>query len=236
MTGPERSPVVVCDGISRRYGTGSGAVVALDDVSATVTAGMRVAVTGGPSGSGKSTLLHLMAGLDIPTSGTVTRPVPAGSLGGVGVVFQGPSLIPDLDVAENVGFPLVLGTHGVAAHEVGGRVAVALERLGIADLADKLPEELSGGQAQRAAVARVLVARPAVILADEPTGQLDGETGQLVVSALLDAATELDAALVVATHDPRVTERLAEHWRMTDGRLQPGPHRPSVTTTRGVPG
>lgn len=228
--GPE--PWVVCRDVSRHFGSGANRVVAVDEVCVCVAAGMRVALTGS-SGSGKSTLLHLMAGLDQPTRGRVTWPglggTPAGRPDLVGVVFQGPSLIPDLDVFENVGLPLLFQDRsrtrpgedraGANQAERGDPVAEAMERVGIAELGDKLPEELSGGQAQRVAVARVLVARPTVILADEPTGQLDRETGRLVVSVLLDAATELGAALVVATHDLRVAERLTEQWHMHDGRL-----------------
>ncbi len=213
------SNLVECDSVSRNYGT---SVAAVTELRCTVSASMRVALTG-PSGSGKSTLLHLMAGLERPSSGTVSWPAldrtPSEGPGTVAVVFQSPSLLPDLDVTENVGLPLLLG--GERPAFAAERAAQALSRVGIAELAAKLPEELSGGQAQRVALARALVTRPVLILADEPTGQLDHATGYEVMSVLLAAADELGAALVVATHDPAVAVRLDEQWRMRDGRFLP---------------
>jgi putative ABC transport system ATP-binding protein len=137
--------------------------------------------------------------------------------GVVGVVFQGPSLVPALDTVENVALPLLLaGMDEDAAME---RAGSALARLDLGALAGKLPEEISGGQAQRVAIARVLASRPRLILADEPTGQLDHVTGARVVEVLVETADELDAALVVATHDARVARRLSRRWHMNDGRL-----------------
>jgi putative ABC transport system ATP-binding protein len=221
-------PVLVeCLSVSRVFGSGPSAVPAVRDVTVAVHAGTRVALTG-PSGSGKSTLLHLMAGLEIPTGGTVRWPgldgPPHGRPGVVGMVFQGPSLIPALNVVENVALSLLLA--GAAEDEALRRALVALDRLGIGELERKLPEEISGGQAQRVAVARVLACRPSLILADEPTGQLDHDIGDRVMSVLLGAAKELRAALVVCTHDPTVAGRLTERWRMVDGRLTvPGDER-----------
>jgi putative ABC transport system ATP-binding protein len=181
---------------------------------------MLVALTG-PSGSGKSTLLHLLAGLDTPTGGTIAWPglngSPAGRPGLVGMVFQGPSLLPPLNVTENVAFPLLLaGWTEARAHE---QAAAALHEVGLDELADRLPEELSGGQAQRVAVARVLVTEPAVILADEPTGQLDSAHAAQITELLLEAATRVGAALVLSTHDMAVVGRLPVRWTMTDGRM-----------------
>jgi ABC-type lipoprotein export system ATPase subunit len=217
----EGQPVLVeCRSVSRVFGGGPSAVPAVREVTLAVHAGTRVALTG-PSGSGKSTLLHLTAGLEIPSSGTVRWPglggPPHGRPGVVGLVFQGPSLIPALNVVENAALSLLLA--GAADHEAQRRALEALDRLGIGELANKLPEEVSGGQAQRVAVARVLACRPSLILADEPTGQLDHEAGDRVMSVLLAAAEDLHAALVVATHDPTVAIRLTEQWRMVDGRL-----------------
>lgn len=212
-------PLVECIMVSRTF-TRGGEVAAVRAVSCTVEAQMRVALTG-PSGSGKSTLLHLLAGLDTPTAGTLWWPglggAPAARPGTVGVVFQGPSLIPALTVVENVRLPLLLA--GMGEDEAVERACAALDRLAIGELAGKLPEELSGGQAQRVAVGRVLASRPRLILADEPTGQLDQDTGDRVMSVLLETAEELGAALVVATHDARVARRLPHRWRMDDGRL-----------------
>jgi ABC-type lipoprotein export system ATPase subunit len=185
-----------------------------------VTCGTRVALTG-PSGSGKSTLLHLMAGLETPTAGTVSWPGlgghPLAVPGRIGVVFQGPSLLPALDVVENVALPLLLAD--VTEDEATAQAVAALDLLAIGDLARKLPEQLSGGQAQRVTVARALAARPALILADEPTGQLDHEAAALVIEVLLHATTALDAALVVSTHDPLIAQRLPTRWAMRDGTL-----------------
>lgn len=219
---PVATPLVSVRGAARTFGRGSTAVVALHDVDCDVLPGQTVALVG-PSGSGKSTLLNLMAGLDLPTRGTVSWPGlgDRSSLrpGPVAVVFQVPSLIPALDVIENVALPLVLaGRTQVDAEEQATR---ALQQLDLGHLAARLPEELSGGQAQRVAVARALAGTPRLILADEPTGQLDHVAGALVVDALLHAATALGAALVVSTHDPKVAERLAGSWSMSDGTFDP---------------
>jgi putative ABC transport system ATP-binding protein len=213
-----RQPLAVCTDVSRVYGTGPAAVVAVHGSSCAVPPGARIALIGA-SGSGKSTLLHLLAGLEQPTVGTVTWPgLPGGPHRApqVGVVFQGPSLIPALDVAENTALPVVLA----GGPDPDQRAMDALRALGVADLAAKLPEELSGGQAQRVAVARVLAQQPRLVLADEPTGQLDRVTGQHVVDVLLATATRLGAALVVTTHDRAVADRLDTHWYMHDGRLR----------------
>jgi ABC-type lipoprotein export system ATPase subunit len=215
-----RDPLVSCVAVARTHGSGPGAVVAVHGAHATVRRGDRIAVTG-PSGSGKSTLLHLMAGLDVPTAGTVSWPAwPDGSVrrvDAVGVVFQGASLLPDLDAGQNVALPLLLA--GVPEAAARRCAAAALAGLGIGSLAAKLPAEMSRGQAQRVAVARVLAAGPTLILADEPTGQLDQANADRVVSVLIETADDLDAGLVVATHDEEVAARLTRRWRMTDGRL-----------------
>ena len=218
------APLVQCTDVSRTYGAGATAVVAIHGVTCEVAVRARIALTG-PSGSGKSTLLHLMAGLERPTHGTVDWPglggVPAGRPGLVGVVFQGPSLLPPLDVVENVALPLVLA--GTGDKEARGLALDALARLELDHLQNKLPEELSGGQAQRVAVARVLAGRPRLVLADEPTGQLDRDSGKHVMDVLLSAVDELDIALVVSTHDPDVAGRLDQVWRVRDGRVHQGP-------------
>lgn len=212
--------VVRCDDVARTFGTGPAAVVAVHGVSCALRAGQQVALTG-PSGSGKSTLLHMLAGLDSPTTGTITWPA-LGTReelrpGPVAVVFQGPSLLPPLDVVENVALPLVLG--GCSDADARRMALEALGRLRLEARAAKLPEELSGGQAQRVAVARALAGSPRLILADEPTGQLDHVNGAAVVDALIETAAHLGAALVITTHDPAVGSRLPDQWRMADGRL-----------------
>ena len=214
-------PLVRCKGAARTYGSGPSATVALQPTDCEIWEGARVALVG-ESGSGKSTLLHLMAGLDDPTVGEVSwtalgaraalRPGP------VAIVFQGPSLLPPLNVIENVGLPLALA--GQPETEVRERAGAALSRLGLGDLSEKLPEEISGGQAQRVAVARAVVGEPRLILADEPTGQLDHQIGALVIEELLGAAERCGAALVVATHDTEIADRLGEMWRLSSGRLE----------------
>jgi ABC-type lipoprotein export system ATPase subunit len=208
--------LVRCANLARTY----GAVTALRDVTCAVRPGMQVALTG-PSGSGKTTLLHLLAGLETPTSGTIAWPgldgSPAGRPGLVGMVFQGPSLLPPLDVTENVALPLLLA--GCADSQARQRAVAALRDVGLDELADRLPEELSGGQAQRVAVARALAVRPRVILADEPTGQLDSGHAAQVTELLVDAATRIGAALVLSTHDLTIASQLPERWQMADGRL-----------------
>jgi ABC-type lipoprotein export system ATPase subunit len=214
------SIVVECTGVGRTFGSGRTAVHAVSDANCRIPSSARIALTG-PSGSGKSTLLHLIAGLDVPTAGQVKWPALQtrrhGPPNGVGVVFQGPSLLPSLDVIENVALPLLFA--GSPEDTAFGRATAALDLVGIGELATKLPDELSGGQLQRVAVARVVAAGPALILADEPTGQLDHHNGDRVLSILVDTASTLGAALIVATHDDAVAARLADRWTMRDGRL-----------------
>jgi putative ABC transport system ATP-binding protein/lipoprotein-releasing system ATP-binding protein len=213
-------PLVRCDGVGRTYGRDAAATVALAQTDCVVLPGDRIALVG-PSGSGKSTLLHLMAGLDEPTRGRVSWPAIGGrddlQPGRVAVVFQGPSLLAPLTVLENVALPLVLDGYRDAAARAGA--ADALARLGLGELADKLPEEISGGQAQRVAIARALAGRPVLILADEPTGQLDRANGRMVIDVLLAAAGHSGAALVVSTHDTTVAERFPTRWQMHSGQL-----------------
>ncbi|MGW3123192.1 ABC transporter ATP-binding protein [Streptomyces sp. NPDC001107] len=207
--------LVACRDAALTFGRGSQAVVAVHGANLEIGAGDRLAVVG-PSGSGKSSLLHLLAGLEQPTTGTVTR---APSLGpyDIGLVFQGDSLIPALNVVENTVLPLILdGRPEGEAHQAA---LASLALVDAADLAERLPEEISGGQAQRVAAARVLAQGPRLILADEPTGRLDHRTGSRVLDALLTVADHTGAALVVTTHDPAVAARLTTRRTMRDGRL-----------------
>lgn len=212
--------LVECRGVGRTYGEGSAATVALEPCDCAVSRGDRIAVVG-PSGSGKSTLLHLMAGLDVPSRGEVAWPAlgarEALRPGPVAVVFQGPSLLPPLTVRENVALPLVLA--GVQPDHARTEADRTLELLELTDIRDKLPQEISGGQAQRAAVARALAGAPSLLIADEPTGQLDHDSAREVVDALIATAAESGAALVVATHDPSVAAELEDTWEMHSGRL-----------------
>ena len=182
----------------------------------------------GPSGSGKSTLLFLLGGLDRPDGGTVrVDGTDWGTLAGserarfrrrtCGFVAQGLSLLPQATAAENVEVPLVL--EGVEPSERESRVAAALERVGLTAEAQKLPDQLSGGQQQRVAVARALAPDPVLVLADEPTGNLDSATGQAVTGLLVRAARERGAAVVLVTHDPAVAAHADLIVELHSGRL-----------------
>ena len=179
------SPVVWCQEAGRSYGRGSQTVFAVRDVTLRIRPGDRIAITG-RSGSGKSTLAHLVAGLDRPTTGSVSWPALGSRAqlrpGKIGVVFQFASLLPELDVLENVALPLEIA--GAPAFQARERARDALADLGLDALANQLPEELSGGQAQRVAVARVLATAPSLVVADEPTGQLDHTTAVAMLEVL----------------------------------------------------
>jgi len=206
--------------IGRVYQRGDTRAVALVSATCIVRPGDRIAVVG-PSGSGKSTLLHLVGGLDEPSSGTISWPAlgPRGSLrpAHVAYVFQAPSLLSALSVVENTELPLLL--RDVDVPIARGAALEALARLELHALAERLPEELSGGQAQRVALARALATRPRLLLADEPTGQLDHATAGLVLDTLLASFSHTPMALVVATHDPVVAGRMDTVWRMQHGAL-----------------
>ncbi len=215
--------LVSLDNVSRYYEDGRFQLAALTNVSCQVIASARVAVVG-PSGSGKSTLLHLMAGLDQPTQGVVRWPAlgPQSELrpDQIGMVFQTPSLLPALTALENIELAGLLSKQSTT--RVRPAALSALEKVGLSALADKLPGELSGGQRQRVAVARALVCAPRLILADEPTGQLDGVTASRLVEALLEFAAESGAALIIATHDAAIAGRLRTRWFITHGKLELG--------------
>ena len=205
--------------VARRFQQGDVMLDALQPASFTVHAGDRIAIVG-PSGSGKSTLLQIIADLDTATSGQVRWPAlgVSGALRPrhIGIVFQSASLLPTLSAVENVEVPLrLLG----GQPEPRQSAMKALDSVGLAAVADKLPDELSGGQAQRVGLARAIALRPRLVLADEPTGQLDQPTAQLAMDALLRSLEGTDAALVVATHDPAVAQRLQVVWRMDHGVL-----------------
>lgn len=213
--------LVQLNDVTRHYIVGNEVAFALKEVSCAVTAQHHIAVMGA-SGSGKSTLLALMADLDVPDFGTVIWPGfgEKASLRPkhVSVSFQAPSLLPSLTIQQNVEVPLLV----LGQDHVGKSASQTLDRLGIAHLRDRYPEQISGGQAQRAALARAMVAKPALLLADEPTGQLDQETGQVVTKTLIEWATEVGSTLVVATHDPQVAKKFPNQWRMNFGALKTG--------------
>ena len=215
--------LVRASGLSRQFGNGRGAVVAVAGATFEIREGDRIALTG-PSGSGKTSLLHLIAALDQPSAGVIEWPAlgRADDLrpGPVAVAFQGPSLLPPLTVVENVALPALLaGSAETAATAAAG---VLIDRLGLADVASKLPEQISGGQAQRAGLARALMGEPRLILADEPTGQLDQGSAAALMDVLLQQVIATHAALVVATYDATVAGRLPLRWTMTERILQTG--------------
>ena len=223
MTGP----LLSVRGVDRTFGHGAAAVHALRDVSFDVEPGTMVAVVG-RSGSGKTTLLNVIGGLDRPDAGSVT--VDGVDVTGldedglsqlrrekVSYVFQTFGLIPVLSAAENVGVPLRLARAKPAERE--RRVELLLELVGLADHARQRPGELSGGQQQRVAIARALAASPRLLIADEPTGQLDAETG-LAVMALVRGVVESEGVTaLVSTHDPVMMELADRVVHIADGRV-----------------
>ncbi len=219
--------VVEATDLVRSYAAGGKPVGALNGVSFRVQPGEVIAVMG-PSGSGKSTLLYLLAGLDEPDSGTVrVTGVDWQTLEGderaafrrraCGFIVQGLALLPQATAAENVEVPLLLD--GVDPDERSRKVAQALDRVGLASHGAKLPDELSGGEQQRVAIARALVAEPAVLLADEPTGNLDSATGQTVTRLIVERAREQGTAVVLVTHDPAVARHAQRVVAMHSGRI-----------------
>jgi putative ABC transport system ATP-binding protein len=216
---------VLLEGVTKHYRMGSGLVRAVDGIDLEVEPGRSVAITG-PSGCGKSTLLGLVGGLDTPTGGSVR--LGDQEISGlperervrlrrerIGFLFQSDDLLPFLTAAENVGFQLALG--GGPDGGDGGRRLLA--ELGLGEHADKLPDQLSGGQRQRVGIARALVNRPGLILADEPTGELDTGSSEAVLDLLLAFRQEVGATLIVVTHDLAVAQRMDRTLRLRDGRL-----------------
>ncbi|RQX02696.1 ABC transporter [Micromonospora inaquosa] len=222
--------VVRVSGVSRTFGRGEQAVHAVRDVSFTALRGELVAIRG-RSGAGKTTLLNLIGGLDRPDSGQVVvaghEVTSAGEAellrlrrGTVGFVFQTFGLVPILSAAENVGVPLRLAQ--VPAAEREERVAVLLELVGLGGHAAQRPYELSGGQQQRVAVARALANEPDLLIADEPTGQLDSETGRSIMDLLRAVVHARGMTALVATHDPALIDLADRVLTLRDGRLVDG--------------
>jgi ABC-type lipoprotein export system ATPase subunit len=193
-------------------------VAAVQGCSFRVHTGDTIAIVG-PSGSGKTTLLNLIAGLDTPSAGRIVWQArgPVGRLRPerIGMVFQSPSLLPALTSIENVALPILLA----GGADAEARAATALAAFGVEHLAGKLPEQLSGGQAERIAVARAVVIEPQLVLADEPAGQLDHANGLLLIDRLLAWLKRSAGALVVATHDEHIAARMGRVWRINHGHL-----------------
>jgi len=210
--------------IDKSYPTGEGLLQVLHGIDLALEAGESLALTG-ESGSGKSTLLHLVAGLDRPDAGEIQlggtnmvglndRALAALRLGTVGLVFQQFNLIPSLDVASNLAFQARL-----AGQSDPSWLKALAERLGLAELLKRYPEQLSVGQQQRVAIGRTLAARPRLVLADEPTGNLDVATGDAVLDLMLSLVAETGAALLMVTHSNRLANRLDARVHLHGGRL-----------------
>ncbi len=215
------------ESVGKVYGSGPGRAIALDAVSVSIEPGQFVAVAG-PSGSGKTSLLNLIGALDDPTSGTVSidgkrlRDLSEDEradlrLRTVGFIFQHFNLIPVLTAAENVELPLLFRPIGAA--ERRRRVARALERVGLGAKRQRHPRELSGGELQRVAVARALAGEPAIVLADEPTANLDHETGAAVIGLMHELNRENRTTFLYASHDPELIRLADRVVRLRDGRL-----------------
>lgn len=239
LTGPT-PPMVVVEHLTRRYGSGSAAVTALDDVSLTVPTGAVVAVAG-RSGSGKTTLLNCIGGLDSPTSGAIIvdganvtrmseRQRTAMRRTRVSFVFQTFGLVPMLTAIENVGLPLRL--QGMRPAEREARVAELLEMVGLAGHGQQRPAELSGGQQQRVAIARALAGKPRLLIADEPTGQLDADTGAQILALLKDVVSAQGMTALISTHDPTLMAAADLTIRLSDGRLV---DESTLATPQGAP-
>jgi putative ABC transport system ATP-binding protein len=216
--------VLALHAVNKSFQTAEGPLAVLHDVELELHAGKSRALTG-ESGSGKSTLLQLAAGLDIASSGEVIvggedmcKLDDAGRArlrrGTVGLVFQQFNLVPSLDVAANLSFHARLcGRHDPAWN------SVLVERLGLATLLNRYPEQLSGGQQQRVAIGRTLAARPSLVLADEPTGNLDEATGDAVLALMLELVAETGAALLMVTHSHRLADQLDARTHLRGGRI-----------------
>jgi len=219
--------LIECRALTREYHKGDNVIRPLDGLDLDVDAGEFLALMG-PSGSGKTTLLNLIAGIDTPTRGTLRidgtdlASLSRGALAAwrsenVGYVFQLYNLVPVLTAYENVELPLLL--HHLNRRERHARVMAALERVGVADRRDHYPRQLSGGQEQRVAIARAIVTNPPIIVADEPTGDLDRHAAAAVMALLGELNSELGKTIIMVTHDPKTADNATRTLHLEKGRL-----------------
>jgi putative ABC transport system ATP-binding protein len=219
--------LIECRKLTRSFKKGETLITPLKDLHLDIEQGSFLALMG-PSGSGKTTLLNLIAGIDRPSSGTLTiagREISAMSRAQlaawraeyIGYIFQLYNLIPVLTAYENVELPLLL--HNYSSKERHAKVSLALELVGIGDRADHFPRQLSGGQEQRVAIARAIVADPKIIVADEPTGDLDAEAAAATMLMLKRLNTELNKTLIMVTHDPKTAHAAGKTLHLEKGQL-----------------
>jgi lipoprotein-releasing system ATP-binding protein len=219
--------VIECQQLSKSYVDGELQTQVLNNINLTVNAGDRIAIVGS-SGSGKSTLLHLLGGLDEPSSGTIKvqgediNKLSANKLSRLrnqhlGFVYQFHHLLPEFTAVENVAMPLVIG--GLQPLPAQQQAAELLEQVGLGHRLTHKPSELSGGERQRTALARALITKPACLLADEPTGNLDHTTAESIFDLILELNQSLGTALVIVTHDQQLAQRLDKQMTLLDGVL-----------------
>jgi putative ABC transport system ATP-binding protein len=224
-----RDMIIQAHGLAQTYRSGDRALTVLHDIELDIAAEEFVAIVG-PSGSGKSTLLGLLAGLDVPAAGSVR--IDGRDLGTlsederarfraahIGFVFQTFQLIPTLTALENVLVPLELGPNGGTRADRRAHALDLLQRVGLAERAHHYPAQLSGGEQQRVALARAFANRPRILFADEPTGNLDADTGHGVIERMVELNTALRTTLVLVTHDPELAARAARVIRLAGGRI-----------------
>jgi len=220
--------IIQAENLTKIYGKGDTAVTALDHVAVSVEEGEFVAVMG-PSGCGKSTLLHLLGGLDRPSDGEITLAglrlsvlnddqATLARRHNVGFVFQFYNLLPTLTAEENITLPLIIDGQNPARFRE--RVDTLVNLVGLADRRHHKPDQLSGGEQQRVAIARALVTQPAIVLADEPTGNLDSKTGTAIMELLRRSRDELQQTIIMVTHDPRAAAYADRVVFLRDGQVQ----------------